>query len=193
VLCRFKLRCFFKLLALSFFAFGSIGISQAAPFGVEMGVALSKLKVIESMGDDLYIVDPPVKNENFGKYFAFVSPALGVCEISAHTPPGLKDNNSLQEQMEKIKEQLVKIYGKHLPNEPPKILAGQKLMFGAAKITQREYVWLLNPKTKKHEGVEKIRLRTVEARNGGFIMLKYSFSNITECHLGSDGSSATGL
>lgn len=190
---NFRLKCFFKFCALSLFAFGNIEISQAAPFGVEMGAALSELEVIENMGDDLYIVDPPVKNENFGRYFAFVSPALGVCEISAHTPPGLKDNNSLQEQLENIKGQLVKIYGKHLPIEPPKTVAGQQLIFGVAKITQREYFWLLDPRNKKHEGVAKIRLRTVEAMDGGFIMLKYSFSNIRKCHLGSDGSSATGL
>lgn len=190
---NFRLRCFAKFFVVLVFAFGYIGISQAAPFGVEKGDALSTLNIIKDMGDNLYIVDPPVKNENFGSYFAFVSPALGVCEISAHTPPGLKDNNSLQEQLEKIKEQLAKIYGKHLPSDPPKILAGQKLMFGVAKITRRKYAWSLDPENKKHEGVEKIRLEAIEARNGGFIMLKYSFSNITKCHFGSDGSSATGL
>jgi hypothetical protein len=63
-------------------------VAFAGPFGLEMGMSFDEVKNITGnnlilVRDDLYIVDPPNKNDTFGAYYVQISKGYGIVKIQA--------------------------------------------------------------------------------------------------------------
>jgi hypothetical protein len=87
----------------------------AGPFGFDPGMPISKLTVVEDLGDEIYIVNAPSPDKDFVSYMILATPEDGLCKVIAtgRTMTGDEDGSQVRAKMGAIINELNGKYGKN--------------------------------------------------------------------------------
>jgi hypothetical protein len=102
-----------KRLAIFLFLLFPASAAIAGPFGLEVGMPLAKLRVLESNGDGSYMVSVPQPHPAFDSYIAKVSPRFGLCKIVGLGKTLLNDayGSQARQEFESLYGSLIAKYG----------------------------------------------------------------------------------
>jgi len=167
-------------------------ISNAGPFGLEFGQPISKLKVVQNLGDNSYIVAAPTPNSEFVQYGVYAAPGYGVCRIVGFGKDHDGDASGIEirQVFEGLKTALTEKYGSSTNvydfRHSGTIWSGWNDFAMGVKLNEITLAASWDPGNYPG-GISNIMLE-VGARTSTttYVTLAYESANMKQCHAGSE-------
>jgi hypothetical protein len=162
---------------------------KSAPFGIEVGQSVDRLKISAEVKKNIYIVEPPAPNSQFNSYLVLATKEHGVCKIIASTEKNQNDESGevAMHIFESISSAIKEKYGKprlYSTISPASILKNPREWAWSVATGDRIYAnaWTNKYGSNAPDDIDNVILKVgAEPTKTTFLELTYEFSNFTAC------------